>query len=254
MSSNKEGRYLYGILATGEQLELGPIGIGGREDLVYTLPYQDIAAVISRSPITKYAVTRENAIAHAKVLDKAVEKGTVLPVKFCTIAEDEEAIIEKVLKDRYQEFVGLLKEMSDKMEFGIRARWTNMDAIYEEVVEESKDIKALKESLQKEKYQQKRYAGAIAVGEKVQKALEEKKKQEARELLESLKPLSIEAKENQLYGDMNIANDVFLALRKDESVFDSEVHTLGEKYGERKQLKYTSSLVPYNFVEIVIHW
>ena len=47
MSSNKEGRYLYGILATGEKVELGPIGIGGREDLVYTLPYQDIAAVVA---------------------------------------------------------------------------------------------------------------------------------------------------------------------------------------------------------------
>lgn len=251
---NNEGRYLYGIMEDHQKKELGPIGIGGRNDLVYTLPYKDIAAVISPSPITKYSVTRENAIVHAKVLDKAVEEGTVLPVKFCTIAENEEAIVEKVLKDRYEEFVDLLKDMVDKMEFGIRARWSNMDAIYAEVVEEHKDIKALKEALLKEKDQQKKYAGAVKVGELVQKALEEKKEKEATELLEALKPFSIKWKENQLYGDMNIANDVFLTFRKKESDFDEKVHSLGEKYGERKQVKYTSSLVPYNFVEIVIHW
>lgn len=251
---DNEGRYLYGILADNQRKELGPIGIGGRGDLVYTLPYRDIAAVISRSPIVKYPVTRENAITHAKVLDRAAEEGTVLPVKFCTIAENEEAIVEKVLKDRYTEFVGLLKEMADKMEFGIRARWSDMDAIYTEVVEEHKNIKTLKETLQKEEDQQKKYAGAIKVGELVQKELEEKKKEEAADLLEALKPLSVKWKENQLYGDMNIANDAFLTFRKEERIFDEKVHNLGEQYGGRKQLKYTSSLVPYNFVEIVIHW
>lgn len=252
--NNEEGRYLYGILADGERKELGTMGIGGREDVVYTLPYQDIAAVISRSPIVKYPVTRDNAIAHAKVLDRAVEEGTVLPVKFCTIAENENAIVEKVLKERYQEFVDLLKEMSDKMEFGIRALWKDKDAIYAEVVEEHKDIKDLKERLLKEKDQQKKYAGAVKVGELVQKALEEKKRREGTELFEALKPLSVKWKENQLYGDMNILNAAFLTLRERESTFDKKVHSLGEEYGERKQLRYTSSLVPYNFVEIVIHW
>jgi hypothetical protein len=128
--NNQEGRYLYGILADGEKKELGPIGIGDRNDTVYTLPYQDIAAVISCSPVVKYPVTRDNALAHAKVLDRAVEEGTVLPVKFCTIAENEDAIIDKVLKGRYGEFVDLLKDMSDKMEFGIRALWRDKDAVY----------------------------------------------------------------------------------------------------------------------------
>lgn len=252
--NNEEGRYLYGILADGEKKELGKSNIGGREDLVYTLPYQDIAAVISCSPIVKYPVTRDNALAHARVLDRAVEEDTVLPVKFCTIAESENAIIEKVLKDRYQEFVDLLKEMSDKVEFEIRALWGHKDAIYAEIVEGHKEIKELKEKLVKEKDQQKKYAGSIKVGELVQKALEEKKKREGTELFEALKPLSLKWKENQLYGDMNILNTAFLTLRERESAFDEKVHSLGEEYGERTHLKYTSSRVPFNFVEIVIHW
>src|SRR5437588_11817208 len=118
--NNEEGCYFYGIMAAHGRREFGPIGIGGRGDLVYTLPYQDIAAIISRSPIVKYPVTRENMLTHAKVLDTAVEEGTILPARFCTIAENEEAIVEKVLKARYQEFVDLLRKMEGKIELRIR--------------------------------------------------------------------------------------------------------------------------------------
>lgn len=252
--STQEGRYLYGILSSGQKLELGSIGIGERDDTVYTLPYKDTAAIISHSPVVKYPVSRENSLAHAKVLDKAIEQGTVLPVKFCTIAVKEEDIVEKVLKERYQEFRNLMKEMQGKVELGVRARWKDLDAIYAEIVEENEPIKSLKEALLKEKDKQKKYAGSIKVGELVQKALEQKKEREAEELMEELKPLSLKWKKNPLYGDMNVLNAVFLVDQTKEKEFDEKVDELDKKYGERKQLKYTTSRVPYNFVEVVIHW
>ena len=252
--SNGDGCYFYGILESKDRREFGPIGIGGRGDVVYTLPYQDIAAIISSSPIVKYPVTRENTIAHAKVLDTAVEEGTVLPARFCTIGENEKLIVEKVLQPRYQEFVDLLRKMEGKVELRVRARWPNLDAIFAEVVEENKDIKSLKEALLNEKDAQKKRAGMIKVGEMLQSALEEKKKAEAEELLETLKPLSLEWRENQVYGDMNLINAAFLLPKEKEADFDKVISDLQEKYGDRKQLKYTKSLVPYNFVEIVIHW
>jgi hypothetical protein len=252
--SNGEGYYFYGIMAASERREFGPIGIGGRGDGVYTLPYQDIAAIISHSPIVKYPVTRENTMTHAKVLDKAGEEGTVLSARFCTIGEDEESIVEKVLKPRYQEFVDLLRKMEGKVELRVRARWLDLDAIFAEVVEENNDIKSLKEALLNEKNAQRKRAGMVKVGEMIQSALEEKKKTEAEELLETLKPLSLEWRENQVYGDMNLVNAAFLVDKEKEEDFDNIISELGKTYNNRKQLKYTTSLVPYNFVEIVIHW
>jgi hypothetical protein len=252
--NNEAGCYFYGILAANDRREFGPIGIGGRGDLVYTLPYQDISAIISHSPIVKYPVTRENMLTHAKVLDTVVEEGTVLPARFCTIAENEEAIVEKVLKARYQEFVDLLKKMEGKIELRIRARWPKMDAIFAEIAEEDSDIKSLKAELLEEKNLQRKRAGMMRVGEMIQKDLEEKKGREVEELLEVLTPLSLEWKENQIYGDMNLVNAAFLVLKEKEADFDNAVTELENKYGTRKQLKYTRSPVPYNFVEIVVHW
>jgi len=252
--SNGEGRYIYGIIANDQRREFGPIGIGERGDVVYTLPYQGLAAIVSRSPIVKYAVTRDNSMAHAKVVEKAMEEYTILPVRFCTIAEEEETIVEKVLKVRYEEFIDLLGEMEGKIELSVRARWTDLDAIFAEVVEENKDIQDIKEALLREKNEQKKYAGKIKIGQLVQKALEEKKKREANDLIETLKPLSLDCKENRIYGDMNLVNAAFLVTREKEREFDRKMQELEEVYGERKKLKYTGPVAPYNFVEVVVNW
>ncbi len=251
---NGEGQYIYGIIAANQRREFGPIGIGARGDVVYTLPYRDLAAIVSTSPIVKYPVTRDNSMAHAKVLEKAMAEYTILPVRYCTIAEKEEAVIEKVLKNRYQEFIDLLGEMEGKVELGVRVRWTDLDAIFAEVVEENKDIKAIKKALLSERNEQKKYAGTIKIGQLVQKALEEKKKREAGELLEALRPLSLECKENQFYGDMNLVNAAFLVAQEKEREFDRKMQELEKVYGERKKLKYIGPVAPYNFVEVVVNW
>jgi hypothetical protein len=249
-----EGCYIYGIIGANHRQEFGPIGIGGRGDVVYTLPYQDVAAIISRSPIVKYPVSRENTIAHAKVLEKVVEEYTVLPVRFCTISDNDEIIVEKLLKTRYQEFMHLLRKMCGKSELGIRARWIDLNAIFTELVEENEDIKALKDALLVEINEQRKYANSIKIGLLVQKALAEKRKREAEELLEALRPLSLDCKEMQFYGDMNLVNAAFLVDREKQHYFDQKMNELEKVYKNRKQLKYTYSMVPYNFVKIVVYW
>jgi len=252
--SHEEGYYIYGIIATDQRREFGPIGIGEHGNVVYTLPCQGLAAVVSRSPIVKYAVTRDNSIAHARVVETAMQDYTILPVRFCTIAREEEDIIEKVLQARHQEFIDLLGAMEGKIELGVRARWTDLDAIFAEVVAESKEIQSMKAALLREKSDQKKYASKIKIGELVQKALEEKKKREKEELIEALKPFSFDCRENILYGDMNLVNAAFLVTKEMEQAFDHRIQELEAAYGERKKLKYIGPVAPYNFVEVVVNW
>lgn len=253
-TESKEGFYIYGILAAHQQREFGPIGIGERGDTVYTLPYRDLSAIVSRSPIVKYPVTRDNTLAHARVLEKAMEDTTVLPVRFCTIAERESVLVEKVLQARYQELQGLIRRVEGKIELGVRAMWTDLEAIFAEIVAENREIKAIKEQLLHEKNEQRKYAGRIHIGQLVQRSLEEKKRREADELFDALKLISSDWRRNQLYGDMNIINAAFLVEKEKEKTFDDKILKLEQEYGRRKKIKYIGPVVPYNFVEIVIAW
>lgn len=254
LPAGRQGKYIYGIIRANQKRDFGPIGIGGRGDVVYTLCYQDLAAIVSSSPIVKYPVTRDNSIAHALVLEKAMAEYTVLPARFCTIGEQEEIIIEKVLKSRYLEFIDLIAELEGKVELGVRAFWTDMNAIFTETVEENPSIKQLKHQLTKETNIQRQYAGKIKIGQMVQEALAEKKTKEAKELVEILKPLSLDFRENRVMGDMNLVNAAFLVAKNTEPEFDQKMQELAEVYGDRKKLKYIGPVPPYNFVEVVVTW
>ncbi len=252
--NNREGYYIYGIIAAGRRQEYGPIGIGGRGDLVYTLPYRNVAAILSRAPIVKYAVTRDNMLTHTRVLECAVQEHTVLPVRFSTVAASEEVVVEQVLKTRYQEFINLAREMAGKLELGIRARWIDMEAIFAELADENTAIKALKEVAKREKNQQRRYATRIKIGQLVQSALEEKRKREKKELLEALRPLSLKWNELPIYGDMNLVSVAFLVCKEHEPAFEQKIAELKKVYEKRTQIKYIHSHIAYSFVELVINW
>lgn len=245
---------MYAIIEADEPQEFPVPGIGDRGDKVYTVHHNGLVAVVSSCPIVKYPVSRDNTMAHQKVLEEVMRKFTLLPVRYCSIAEREEDIREKVLKARYKEFKNLLGEMKDKIELGVRAIWTNMEQIFGEVIEENKDIAQLKEKIAEDTSPFKRREGMMKVGEMVKEALEEKKEHEAQELLVALKPLSVDAKANKVYGDRNILSAAFLVEKAKEREFDEKINELAEKLGEGTKLEYFGPVPPYNFVEVVVTW
>lgn len=249
-----EGKYIYAIIEADEPQEFGNLGIGGRGDKVCTACYKDLAAVVSSSPVIEYSVSRDTTLAHQRVLEKAMEKFTILPVRFGTIAKREEDIEEKVLKARYQEFRKLLGEMKDKVELGVRAIWTNMEAIFAELVAENPPIRRLKRQILKETSLQRAYAGKIKIGEMVAEALGRKKEREAEKILAVLRPLSVDAKIIKGYGDRNLLNAAFLVEKTKGKEFDRKIEELEKEQGERIKLKYFGPVPPYNFVEVVVTW
>lgn len=251
---NNEGKYIYAIIQASAPQEFATLGIGGRQDTVYTVHQNGLAAVVSSSPIMKYPVFRDNVMAHQHVLEEVMKRFSLLPVRFCTIGESEEDIREKVLKARYEEFQDLFGKMKDTIEVGVRAIWTNMGEIFSEIVTENTDIKQLKEEIAKEASPSKRRAGMMRVGEMVKEALEEKKEKEASELLAILRRFSVDVKVKEVYGDRNIAHVAFLVNKVHEGDFDEKIRELTEKYAPRKELTYIGPVPPYNFVEVIITW
>ena len=248
----ESGQYIYAIAAIQEEKHFGPIGIGGEGSDVSTVCYQDIGAVLSPSPVKEYPITRANTLAHQKVMETVMADYPMLPVRFGTIAEGLEMIREKVLKDRYKELKDLLQYHRDKVELGLKALWPQMEAVFNEIIEENREIKRLKQRLMSGRGGTQR--DQVKLGEMVKKALETKKGREERELLQNLKGLSVEHKTNRVFGDQMITNSAFLVKKEQEKAFDQAVDTLSHRYNGRMKLKYVGPVPPCNFVEIVVRW
>src|SRR5499426_4302235 len=113
-----EGQYLYAIIACAEPREFTTRGIGERGDIVHTVSYRRLAAVVSNSPNVEYENSRRNMMAHTLVLEEVMKEFDLLPVRFGTIAPDADTIKERLLAARYQELTELLEQMRDRMELG----------------------------------------------------------------------------------------------------------------------------------------
>lgn len=245
----KEGKYIYCIIESSQFQSFGPLGIGGRGDELYTICSNGIAAVVSNSPVINYSISRDNVLPHEKAIEEVMKDYAVLPVRFATIAEDEERV-KIILEKEHDKFINLLKDMKDKKELGIKAIFRE-EVIYKEILENHQDIRALKErivSLPAEKT----YYQRMAIGKLVEQALQDEKALCKEDILAALSPLAVEIKINNNYGERMILNTAFLVKKHNESAFDGKVGDLGEKYDYKIKFKYVGPLPPFNFVNIVI--
>lgn len=252
-----EGKYIYCIINAQEERDFGSIGIGGRGDKVHSVLFEDIAAVLSDSPVVKYSISRENTMAHMKVMEKLMNDYTVLPVKFGTVAEVKDGVdvIQRIkleiLKDRYEELKSLLARMNNKVELGLKALWINMETIFQEIVDENRDIKILKKRIISRNPAQ-THSQRMNLGEMVKKALDAKKAKEEAEILKTLKSVYCDLYRNKVFGDSMVTNSAFLVDKRQIEEFDHLIEKLESTYNERTKFKYVGPVPPCNFVELVI--
>ena len=258
MGLMEEGKYIYCIIETKIERNFGPIGIGERGDEVSTIGYRNLSIVISNSPMTKYVVSRENLLAHERVVEEVMKEFTVLPVRFCTIASNADEI-RSLLDRRYREFKNLLRDMDHKIELGVKGLWKNMETIFKEIIVENKEIKRLKENLQNDKGKKNISStrtfleAKMEVGKLVENALKRKKEKEAENIIDALRRTAIDHKLNNTIGDEMFINTAFLVDRGREKEFDNIMDDLSEEYKDRIKFIYAGPLPPYNFVNITIY-
>ena len=140
-----ERLYVYGLVRAEEPREFATQGIGGRGDRVYTLHYRDLAAVVSASPGMMYEPVLPNLLLHEFALEEVMERFSVLPVRFGTVAFAE-AVQEKLLEARYDELMGLLRDVEGKVELVLKASWRE-HAIFGEVLAEDPAIRRQRDEI-----------------------------------------------------------------------------------------------------------
>ena len=252
------GRYIYCIIEAKEPKSFGPYGIAEYpQDLpqlpeLYTVNDRNLAVVMSQSPVIEYPVTREYSMIHQRAIEAVMKEHAVLPVRFSTIADTEEQIIAQVLKPRYEEFKELLAWIADKQELSVKAHWLDMEAIFQEIAQESEALKTMKAELAG-KNPDAAYYDFIEAGKIVEQRLAKKREADQQKLLAALQPLAVDHRINRVYGETMVANLAFLVEKTKEEEFHQAVSGFQEELTGRMKLKYIADAPPFNFVTIVIH-
>lgn len=253
-SKTKEGIYIYCVIDFGEGepgRNFGPLGMGERGDELRSLSYKDVAVVISNSPIKKYPVSKENCLAHERAIEAVMNEGfTVLPVRYCTIADDE-VQVKKIMQRDYENFKDLLLKMKNKVELGLKAIFDEK-LIYQDILAKNNEIRSLKAKLMN-RPPEKTYHQRIKIGGMVKTALDIEKDKARTVALTALKELAEDYVVTDNYGERMMLNASFLVRRNKEPEFDERVNNLNEMFGQRVKLKYVGGMPPFNFVCLEIN-
>ena len=247
--ASADGVYVYCIIESGEPRTFGKIGIGARGDEVFTVHYQDLAAVVSRAPLVVYDPTRENALTHEHVQEVVMnEHGfTPVPMSFGTLFKTDNDTVE-FLKDTYDALRDVLLKMKDKLEFGLKVNW-DRDSVLREIEEQNEEIRRLKAEIQTNT-QSSTYFARMQLGRLVEQALADKSEAYVREIYDSLRDAAIASRSNKVIGDKMIMNAAFLVERDKADVFDKKVDEIGHRYEGKLSFRSTGPWPPYNFVTI----
>jgi hypothetical protein len=241
------GKYVYCIIDSKEPRSFGPIGIGGRGEEVYTVHYEDLAAVVSNTPLIVYDPTRENVFAHEQVNETVMREYTVLPMAFSALFRTEQDIIE-LLRGTYDALHDVFAKMEGKVEFGLKVNW-DRDRVSAEIEQENEEIRNLKEQITS-RATGSTYFARMQLGRLVETALTEQADAYVREVYSVLRDTAVASRANKPIGDKMIMNAAFLVERDRESEFDQQVKEIAAKYEGKLSFKYSGPWPPYNFVHI----
>ncbi|MDI6905067.1 MAG: GvpL/GvpF family gas vesicle protein [Candidatus Bathyarchaeia archaeon] len=113
----EEPKYFYCVIPFSKEKSFGNIGLNNSE--VYTIPYRDVAAVVSDSPMKDYELTEDNTRRHEKVLRQVMEEHTVVPVEFGTTIKNER-ILKRLLTKAYNPTRESLNLVDNMVELGAK--------------------------------------------------------------------------------------------------------------------------------------
>ncbi len=248
----RDGKYIYCIIASDYDINLGPIGIGGRGDLVTTIGFDGLCMVVSDHPLSRFVVNPENMLAHQKVIEVVMEEfKSVLPIRFGTIAATPDEI-RNLLNRRYSEFMELLRQFENKMELNVRGTWKNMGVIYNEIDKEHAELQKIRKEIENIDDIEKKNSKINEAGKLVESALINKKKNEAEKIIEAFRRSVFEYKLNKTTGDAMFMNTAFLMNSGREVEFDNIMAEIGAKYQYRSDFVYTAPLPIFNFIDLKI--
>jgi hypothetical protein len=234
------------------------LGLEGAE--VYTIPAQDLCAVVHRCPAAPYQsgdqdVVKGWVLAHQKVVELAWSRwGTVLPSTFDTIfrGRDDagpEQTIAEWLAAEYASLRDQLVRVKGKAEYGVQIFW-DAQLFGEGLAMSSPDLAALTAAieskprgtayLQREKLR-------MLLRRELEGEAEQRSRDFRRAIGEHVDDLRVDTNKKGEGGLQMILNLSCLATREQAGSLGQELERIGKEGGV--SVRFTGPWPPYSFVE-----
>lgn len=237
--------YVYGLAPASVELPPDLRGLGPTGE-VTTIQYGQLAALVGDVETDRPLGTRDDLLAHEKVVDTVATETTVLPMRFGAVVASRDAVVEELLAPHHDKFLSILSELEDRVQFTLKGRY-ELDTVLREVISEDTEVLELREHVQALP-EDASYYDRVRLGELVVAALERRREGDAAVIHERLSPLAVATAVHQSAEPEDVVNTGFLVERKKQQEFEQAVEKLGAELVGRMRFRLLGPLAPYDFV------
>jgi hypothetical protein len=241
-----QGEYIYGIVEEPQHRKFNFPGVGSAD--VYTINYEQIAAVVSDTEFTEIDPTQKNVQAHTIAQEVLLKEYNLLPMGFGMIATDE-GEVRRLLEDNYDGLLGELNRLAGKIEVELKVFW-EQQAVINELQGQNAELSRLKTKINTASSPVEVQNLLSAAGKLVESIVRDWKTRYVELVYDILQKLSFEAKVNNPVGIKNLLNASFLIDKSRDSEFKEQVYKLDTKFQGKMNFKYVGPLPPYSFVNL----
>lgn len=245
MTTTASPKYVYGVIPAAATM---PSGTGIARRRLHGVKSDGVAAIVSNVPDGEIEAGRKELMTHARVLERALKNGVVLPMRFGVVMPDEDCVREQLLDGYQDDLLMQLRELEGKVELHLRAVYEEA-TLMEEIVASRSDIAALSAALRDQPVEA-LYYDRIELGQKVAEAVEQAATVDLSAILDALEPLAVAAQVGAPDHERVAANVSFLVEESRLDAFDEAVDDLGRRNAGRLNFNYTGPLPAYSFVEL----
>jgi Gas vesicle synthesis protein GvpL/GvpF len=235
--------YVYAFTGAAHPLPIdGLAGVGERKPALRLVRQDGLAAVVSDAPENLRA-KRRDVEAHEQVLDTLLAAGTVLPMRFGTVAADDDAV-KAELASEAKRYTRLLRRLGGKVEVNVKAAHRE-EAVLRELLLGDRELRKRSEAL--------RASGGgsqqdqVAFGQQVSAALDARRSQDADRVVAELRPRASAVKLGPPV-DGCFVNVSFLLGATEREDFEASLSRLRQELSELAEVRLYGPLPPYSFL------
>ena len=220
-------------------------GVGADGTALRTVRHEGLAAVVSDAP-EGLRPKRRDLVAHETVLETLCAAGAVVPMRFGTVAPDDDAVLAELVRGarRYAE---LLTRLDGHVERNVKGAHRE-DSLLADLLSGNPRLRAHNEAL--------RASGGgtqperVAFGEQVSLAVEQRRTRDAAYVVAALRPLAMQDRHAPSIEGcfVNVSFLIPSAAQADFDAVATELRTAMDGYAD---LRVSGALPPYSFVDAV---
>jgi hypothetical protein len=238
--------YVYGFTRAEHLPALdGLHGVGAEEAALRALRHAGLAAVVSDAP-EGLRPKRRDLVSHETVLETLGAAGAVVPMRFGTLAPDDDAVVAELARGAHR-YAELLTRLAGHVERNVKGVHQE-DALLADLLTGNAELRTRNEAL--------RAAGGgsqaqrVAFGEQVSLAVEQRRARDAAYVVAALRPLAMQDRHAPPVEGCFV-NVSFLIPSTAQDDFDAVATRLRSAMEGYAELRVSGPLPPYSFVDAV---